>query len=75
VHHILTNPVYAGAYVFGRTGSRVTIENGRKRNVRGFRKEQSEWEVLLIDHHEGYHASCAPCYVRSWCAWKTSISR
>jgi hypothetical protein len=54
VHHILTNPVYAGAYVFGRTGSRVTIENGRKRIVRGFRKEQSEWEVLLIDHHEGY---------------------
>lgn len=54
VHHIMTNPVYAGAYVFGRTGSRVTIENGRKRIVRGFRKEQSEWEVLLIDHHEGY---------------------
>ena len=28
IHHILTNPVYAGAYAFGRTGSRVTIENG-----------------------------------------------
>ncbi|RUW48930.1 helix-turn-helix domain-containing protein [Mesorhizobium sp. M1A.F.Ca.ET.072.01.1.1] len=54
VHHILTNPIYAGAYAFGRTGSRVTIENGRKRIVRGFRKEQSEWEVLLVDHHEGY---------------------
>ena len=23
VHHILTNPIYAGAYAFGRTGSRV----------------------------------------------------
>jgi hypothetical protein len=22
--HILTNPIYAGAYAFGRTGSRVT---------------------------------------------------
>lgn len=54
LHHILTNPIYAGAYVFGRTASRVTIENGRKRIVRGFRKEQSDWEVLLIDHHEGY---------------------
>ena len=32
VHHILTNPIYAGAYAFGRTGSRVTIEAGRKRN-------------------------------------------
>ncbi len=54
VHHILTNPIYAGAYAFGRTGSRVTLENGRKRIVRGFRKEQSEWDVLLTEHHEGY---------------------
>lgn len=54
VHHILTNPIYAGAYAFGRTGSRITIENGRKRIVRGFRKERSDWEVLLVEHHEGY---------------------
>jgi Resolvase, N terminal domain/Recombinase len=31
IHHILTNPIYAGAYAFGRTGSRVTIEAGRPR--------------------------------------------
>ena len=54
LHHMLTNPVYAGAYAFGRTGSRVTIEGGRKRVVRGFRKERSTWEVLIHDHHEGY---------------------
>jgi len=54
IHHILTNPVYAGAYAFGRTGSRVTIEAGRKRIVRGFKRERSQWEVLLTDHHEGY---------------------
>ncbi len=54
VHHMLTNPVYAGAYVFGRTGSRTTIEAGRKRIVRGFRKERTAWEVLILDHHEGY---------------------
>ena len=40
LHHMLTNPIYAGAYVFGRTGSRITIEAGRKRIVRGFRKER-----------------------------------
>ncbi len=45
IHHILTNPVYAGAYAFGRTGSRVTIEAGRKRIVRGFRRERSDWEL------------------------------
>ena len=47
VHRILTNPVYAGAYAFGRTGSRTYLENGRKRVVRGFRRERDEWEVLI----------------------------
>ena len=54
IHHILHNPIYAGSYAFGRTGSRVTIEAGRKRIVRGFRRERQDWEVLLLDHHEGY---------------------
>ncbi len=54
VNNLLTNPVYAGAYAFGRTGSRVMIENGRKRILRGYRKNRSDWAVLLVDHHEGY---------------------
>jgi DNA invertase Pin-like site-specific DNA recombinase len=54
VNNLLTNPVYAGAYAFGRTGSRTTIENGRKRVLRGHRKDRSDWAVLLVDHHEGY---------------------
>ena len=28
VHNILTNPIYAGAYAFGRTMSRVGVEDG-----------------------------------------------
>jgi len=54
VSNLVTNPVYAGAYAFGRTGSRMTIENGRKRILRGRRKHRSDWAVLLVDHHEGY---------------------
>ena len=54
LHHILTNPIYADAYAFGRTESRVTIAGGRKRIVRGFRKDRGSWEVLIYDHHEGY---------------------
>lgn len=54
LHHMLTNPVYAGAYVFGRTGSRIRIEAGRKRITRGFRKDRGAWDVLIHDHHEGY---------------------
>jgi len=51
---ILTNPVYAGAYAFGRTETRVRIEAGRKRIVRGHRRPQEHWQVLIQDHHEGY---------------------
>jgi DNA invertase Pin-like site-specific DNA recombinase len=54
VHHILTNPVYAGAYAFGRRGARVTIEAGRKRVIRSLRRNWSDWEILIKDHHEGY---------------------
>jgi Recombinase len=54
VHNILTNPIYAGAYAFGRTMSRVGVEDGRKRVKRGLRRPQSDWEVLLKDQHEGY---------------------
>ena len=54
VHALLTNPIYAGAYAFGRTGTRVTIENGRKRVTRGHRRERKEWDVLIVDHHAGY---------------------
>ena len=54
VHRLLTNPIYAGAYVFGRTGSRVRLEGGRKVIVRGFERRREEWEVLIRDHHNGY---------------------
>lgn len=54
VHNILTNPVYGGAYAFGRTTSKVSVENGRKRVKRGLRRLQTEWDVLLKDQHEGY---------------------
>ena len=54
VHNILTNPVYAGAYAFGRTMSKVSVEEGRKRVRRGLRRPLAEWDVLLKDQHESY---------------------
>src|SRR5436309_2313767 len=53
-HNILTNPVHAGAYAFGRTMSKVSVEDGRKRVNRGLRRPLAEWDVLLKDQHEGY---------------------
>jgi DNA invertase Pin-like site-specific DNA recombinase len=54
VHNILTNPIYAGAYAFGRTTSQVSVENGRKRVRRGVYRPMAEWDVLIKDHHEAY---------------------
>lgn len=52
--HILANPVYAGAYVFGRTETRMRLEARRKRVVHGYRRERERWQVLILSHHEGY---------------------
>jgi DNA invertase Pin-like site-specific DNA recombinase len=56
VHNILTNPIYGGAYAYGRTKSVVHLAGGRKHVVRGRRVDQNEWTVLLPNHHEGYIA-------------------
>jgi len=39
---------------FGRTGSRVRLEGGRKVITRGVARRRDEWEVLIRDHHDGY---------------------
>jgi DNA invertase Pin-like site-specific DNA recombinase len=54
VHGILTNPIYAGAYAFGRTTSQISVVDGRKRIRRGVHKPMTEWDVLLKDHHAAY---------------------
>lgn len=38
LHHILTNPVYGGAYAFGRRSASVKIEDGRKRIIRNLHR-------------------------------------
>jgi excisionase family DNA binding protein len=50
----LTHPIFAGAYVYGRTKTLTRVQNGRKRLIHGRRQQQKDWEVLLVDHHEGY---------------------
>ncbi|MGH9652364.1 MAG: recombinase family protein [Bryobacteraceae bacterium] len=54
VLHVLTNPIYAGAYTFGRTGSAVHIEAGRKVIHRGLRRARAQWDIVIEAHHEGY---------------------
>jgi excisionase family DNA binding protein len=54
VHAILTNPMYAGAYVYGRTEDRTHVVDGRARKTSGHRKAREQWTVLIHDHHPGY---------------------
>jgi DNA invertase Pin-like site-specific DNA recombinase len=54
VLQILRHPVYAGAYVFGRTTQRTRIVDGRARKTTGHSKPMTAWNVLLRDHHPGY---------------------
>ena len=51
---MLKNPIYAGAYAFGRSRAEVRIEHGRKRIVRQWHLKEDQWSVLIRDHHESY---------------------
>lgn len=54
VHDLLTNPVYAGAFVFGRTRTEKQLSDDGQ--VRSRRREVplEEWSVCIRDHHPGY---------------------
>jgi DNA invertase Pin-like site-specific DNA recombinase/uncharacterized protein YndB with AHSA1/START domain len=54
IHRVVASPVYAGAYVYGKTRhERYVTETGQVR-TRSRRLPQAEWEVLIPDHHPGF---------------------
>lgn len=54
VLQVLRNPIYAGAYAFGRTSNRTKVVDGRARKTSGHRRPMPNWGILLRDNHEGY---------------------
>jgi len=54
VHDLLTNPVYAGAFVFGRTRTEKRLDGDGRLIVRTPQVPRSEWTVLIPDHHAGF---------------------
>src|SRR6266849_2416644 len=54
VYHVLTNPVYAGAYAYGKSRHEVTLDASGARKKRVRKLPQSQWSVLLPDHHQGF---------------------
>ena len=50
----LHNPIYTGAYVFGRSKTvRSLDENGIER-THHLRVERDEWRIVIYDHHDAY---------------------
>jgi DNA invertase Pin-like site-specific DNA recombinase len=53
VHDILTNPCYAGVYVYGRKRLKRTVVDGVV-HERAVVAPREEWHAFLPDHHPGY---------------------
>jgi DNA invertase Pin-like site-specific DNA recombinase len=50
----LRNPIYTGAYVFGRSKTVRRLDRAGVQRVRMRRVERDEWPVLIRDHHGAY---------------------
>jgi hypothetical protein len=51
---IIRNPLYAGAYVFGRSEARTQVVGGKAHRTHGHKKSRENWTVLIKEHHRGY---------------------
>lgn len=54
IHQVLTNPVYAGAYTYGKTNQERYVDQTGHLRKRIRRLPRSQWAVLIRDHHQGF---------------------
>jgi DNA invertase Pin-like site-specific DNA recombinase len=54
IQRLLENPVYAGAYVYGRRQVEEKLDESLKPKKRMKAMDRDQWHALLKDHHEGY---------------------
>ena len=54
IHHVLSNPAYAGAYAYGRTRQETILDRSGARKKRIRCLPRSEWQVLIREHHPGF---------------------
>ena len=66
IYHVLTNPVYAGAYVYGKSRRQITLDATGRRKRQTRRLPRSEWSVLIPEHHTGFI---------DWATYETNRSR
>lgn len=51
---VLSNPAYAGTYVFGRFRSRRVVSPDGTIRTRTVELPRAEWNTVIVDHHPGY---------------------
>ena len=51
---MLANPVYAGAYVYGKNCRETVLDETGARRKRMRKLPMDDWQVLIKDHHQGY---------------------
>jgi len=54
IHQVLTNPFYAGVYVYGRTQQICYVDDRGRLRKRHKVRPRSEWPVFIRDHHPGF---------------------
>ena len=54
IHDILTNPVFAGAYAYGRKQTERRVSDGVVARATCAAAPREEWHVCIEDHHPGY---------------------
>ena len=54
VHDLLTNPAYAGAFVFGRKRREKHLDEQGRVRVHDVEVPMEQWSVCLPEHHPGY---------------------
>jgi DNA invertase Pin-like site-specific DNA recombinase len=54
VHDFLTNPTYAGAFVFGRKRREKRLDEQGRVRVHDREVAMEQWSVCLPEHHPGY---------------------
>jgi hypothetical protein len=54
IHQVLTNPVYAGAYAYGKSRHERYVDDSGVLRKRVRQLPRSQWAVLIPEHHSGY---------------------
>lgn len=53
IHQVLTNPIYAGVYVYGKTRQERFVDDAGRVRKRMRKLPRDEWAVFIRDHHPG----------------------